>query len=408
MTRSTRPAFQLLAALLLTCVPHSALRSAEPVDAGKLAEIKVRMRGFVDQQVVSGAVTLVGRRDGVLHLEAVGLRDRERNLPMEKDTLFRIASMTKPITATGIMLLVDDGKLAVDDPVEKHLPEFKGQMLVASRSPEQVVLKKPARPITIRDLLTHTSGLPGGFPAGLSNLYVRRHLTLAEGVLVSSQQPLDFEPGSKWAYCNAGIDALGRIIEVVSGQSYESFLKARLFEPLGMHDTFVFPPEEKKSRIAVVYEQKDGRLSPAQNHILSLLPGSKHPIPAGGLYSTASDLTRFYQMMLRRGVAGDRRLVSEQSVMTMTALQTGELTAGFTPGSGFGFGWAVVKEPQGVASMLSPGSYGHGGAFATQGWIDPQQDLIMILLIQRQGLPNSDGSEMRRTVQELAVQAVRK
>src|SRR5262249_47595854 len=152
-------------------------------------------------------------------------RNIEKDVPMEPDSLFRIASMTKPITAIGIMMLVDDGKLSVDDPVEKHLPAFRDQMLVASQSGDTVTLKKPARPITIRDLLTHTSGMPGAPPPGLSDLYVRRNLTLSEAAMAYSQRPLNFEPGSKWAYCNVGIDTLGRIIEVASGKSYEAFLK---------------------------------------------------------------------------------------------------------------------------------------------------------------------------------------
>lgn len=379
----------------------------DQVDAAKLAAIKVRMQKFVDEHQISGAVTLVGRRDQILHLEAVGQSNIDQQSPMKKDSLFRIASMTKPITALGIMALVDDGKLSVDDAVEKYLPEFKGQMLVASRSPEQLVLKKPARPITIKDLLSHTSGLPSGFPVGLADLYVRRQLTLSEGVLVSSQQPLDFEPGSKWSYCNAGIDTAGRIIEVVSGQSFEEFLTKRFFEPLGMSDTHIFPPEAKKSRIVTVYQQKEGRLEPAQNHILSLLPGSKHPIPAGGLYSTASDLSKLYQMMLRRGEANGRQLVSENSITAMTTIHTGNLTAGFVPGSGFGYGWAIVKEPKDVTAMLSPGTYGHGGAFGTQGWIDPNKNLFVILLIQQQGLRNGDASDMRRELQTLAFEAVK-
>lgn len=406
----SRSAFRLAYITALLCAGTlcgSATSAADRVDAAKLAEIKVRMQKYVDEHEISGAVTLVGRRDQVLHLEAVGQRDIEHQQPMQKDSLFRIASMTKPITALGIMALVDDGKLPVDDPVEKYLPEFKGQMLVASRSPEQVVLKKPVRPITLKDLLTHTSGLPSGFPQGLADLYVRRQLTLAEGVLVSSQQPLDFEPGSKWSYCNAGIDTLGRVIEVISGQSYESFLTERFFEPLGMSDTHVFPPEAKRSRIVVVYQEKDGHLIPAQNHILSMPEGAKHPIPAGGLYSTATDLAKLYQMMLQRGQWQGRQLVSERSVSAMTTIHTGDLTAGFVPGSGFGYGWAIVKEPKDITAMLSPGSYGHGGAFGTQGWIDPDQNLFVILLIQRQGLRNGDASDMRRDLQTLAFGAVR-
>src|SRR5262249_7463189 len=180
-----------------------------------------RMRAFVEQKDIAGAVTVVGRKDAILSYEAIGSMNLERQEPMRKDALFRIASMTKPITAIGIMMLKDEGKLAIDDPVEKFLPEFKDQMVVTARNKDAVTLKKASRPITLRDLLTHTSGLPGRFPGGLADLYVKRDHTLAEGIIAVSQRPLDFEPGTKWAYCNLGIDTLGRVIEVVSGESYE-------------------------------------------------------------------------------------------------------------------------------------------------------------------------------------------
>src|SRR4051794_3284416 len=223
--------------------------------SGPLGQIGPRMQAFVDQGEIAGAVTVVGRHDGVLSVEAVGFQDLEAHRPMTKDALFKIASMTKPVTAIGIMMLADEGRLSVEDPVEKHLPEFRGQMLVAGRDPAAgtLTLKKLARPITIRDLLTHTSGLPG-WPPGLADIYTKRNRTLAEGILVISQRPLDFEPGSKWAYCNTGIDPLGRIIEVASGRSYEDFLHARLFEPLGMDDTTFYPTPAQRERLAVTYD----------------------------------------------------------------------------------------------------------------------------------------------------------
>ena len=212
-----------LLAVLLATIPPSA-RAAE-LDGSKLALIRPAMQHFVDQHQVAGAVTAVGTAGGIVSLEAVGSLRLDPPTVMSRDALFRIASMTKPITATGIMILRDEGKLSVEDPVEKYLPEFRGQMLVAEQSADRLTLKKPARPITLRDLLTHTSGLPG-YPPGLGDLYSRRDRTLAEATLALSQRPLDFEPGSRWSYCNTGIDTLGRIIEVVSGQAYEVFLRA--------------------------------------------------------------------------------------------------------------------------------------------------------------------------------------
>jgi CubicO group peptidase (beta-lactamase class C family) len=394
--------FLLVAAALAPALP---LQAAD--GDSKFAPVRAGMEKFITDQEIAGAVTLVGRRDGIVSLEAVGSLDLESKKPMPKDALFRIASMTKPITAVGIMILAEEGKLGVDDPVEKHLPEFKGQLLAAFRDKDVTVLKKPARPITLRDLLTHTSGLPGGMPPGLADLYTKRDHTLAEGIMAMSQRPLDFEPGSKWSYCNAGIDTLGRVIEVVSGQPYEDFLKKRIFQPLGMVDTTFYPAEAQLERLAGLYEKKDGHLVPAKNAVLALPPGARYPVPAGGLYSTADDLAKFYRAMLGKGALGPTRILSAESVATMTKLQTGELTTGFTPGMGWGLGWSVVRTPQGITEMLSAGSFGHGGAFGTQAWIDPQKDVFFVLLIQRTGLPNSDGSKIRHEFQSLAAAAVK-
>lgn len=371
-------------------------------DRDLTSRLSERFTAFVDQKEISGAVVLVGDRDRVLSLVAVGRRNLADALPMRPNTLFRIASMTKPVTAAAVMMLADEGKLAVDDPVEKHLPEFKSPMMVSARDGTTITLKRPPRAITLRDLLTHTSGLPGAPPPGLSDLYLRRNHTLAEAVMAYSQRPLEFEPGSRWAYCNTGIDTLGRIVEVVSGHSYESFLKENLFDPLGMADTTFDPTPDQLGRVAVTYDRKKGELEPAAGSVIGPPAGSKYPIPAGGLYSTAPDLARFYRMMLNRGVADGRRYLSESSVREMTRVQTGELKTGFTEGLGFGLGWGVVRQPTGVTAMLSPGTYGHGGAFGTQAWIDPSRQRFVILLIQRVGLPNGDASEMRRELQRIA------
>ncbi len=375
---------------------------AAEFDAAKLAQIGPAMQKFVDAKEVAGAVTIVGSSKGIADIQTVGWSKVAGQEPMRKETMFRIASMTKPITAMGVMLLQEDGKLSVEDPVEKHLPEFKGQMMVAERKDGTVTLKKPARVITIRDLMTHTSGLPGGFPIGLADLYNRRHLTLAEAVLVSSQQPLDFEPGSKWAYCNAGIDTLGRIIEVCSGKSYESFMIERIFSPLGMNDTRCFTSPEQAARVAGLYEKKGDELVEVAKPLVGSAQSAKHPIPAGGLLSTGPDLAKLYTALLNHGELGGHRVISAPSLKTMTSVQTGDLKTGFVDGMGFGFGFAVVREPKGATEMVSTGTYGHGGAFGTQGWIDPQQDVFVILLIQRAGTPGGDGSELRKTLQAIA------
>jgi CubicO group peptidase (beta-lactamase class C family) len=319
----------LIAALVLAPTTRAA-----DFDAEKLALIRPRMQRFIEEHQLAGAVTLVGNTGGVVHHEAVGSLRLDPETPMAKDSLFRIASMTKPITAVGILILADDGKLAVDDPVEKHLPEFRGQWLVSQRTGEQLVLKRPPRPITLRDLLTHTSGL-APYPPGLQDIYTKRNRNLAEAVLAVSQRPLDFEPGSRWAYSNTGIDTLGRVIEVVSGQDYETFLARRIFEPLGMKNTTFRPSPEQLKQTAGLYGVKDGKLVLSPDSLLGPPANSRHPIPAGGLYSTAADYARFLRMMLNGGSLDGKRILTEASVQAMTKTQTGELKTGFTPGMSY-------------------------------------------------------------------------
>lgn len=406
----------LLSCLFAVSLGATSLAQAPQPPSAAQAALREGMKPFIAEGEVSGIVSVVGRSSGIIAVDASGYRQHQEtqlgkgepaadsNLTMQPDTLFRIASMTKPITAIGIMILAEEGKLNLNDPVEKHLPEFQGQMIVAERQPSQTVLKKPSRPITIRDLLTHTSGLPGGYPQGIANIYARRHLTLAESIFALSQRPLEFEPGSKWAYCNAGIDTLGRIIEVISGKSYPEFLHERVFAPLKMQNTTFYPTAEQIQKAATLYDRKgDGPLSAVPAPFIGNAPPGKHPIPAGGLWSCGPDLARLYRMMLNKGELDGVRILSEPSVKEMTRVQTGDLKCGFVEGMGFGYGWAVVKKPEGVTAMLSSGTYGHGGAFGTQGWIDPEKDLFVILMIQRTGLRNADASPMRQKLQEIAV-----
>jgi CubicO group peptidase (beta-lactamase class C family) len=338
----------------------------------------------------------------VIDVEALGMADVEHKRPMQRDTLFRIASMTKPITGLAIMQLVEAGQINVDDPVEKYLPEFKGQMLLASKDNETVTLKKPARPITVKDLLTHTSGLPN-YPPGLTDVYQKRNRTLSETTIAISQAPLMFEPGSKWSYCNSGIDTLGRIIEVTSGLPYDAYLRTRIFEPLGMVDTTPYPTAEQLRRLAVTYRKENGKLVAAPGGVLDYSTTARHPVPAGGLFSTGDDLAKLYQCLLNQGTLNGKRIIGPEALADMTRPHTGDLQTGFVPGSAWGYGVGIVQSPQGATESLSPGSYGHGGAFGTQGWIDPAKGLFTILLIQRTGLANGDASAPRKALHDASV-----
>ena len=360
------------------------------LDPQKLSALGPKLQEFIDRNEAAGLVTLVVRRGHVASLETAGWQDFENKVPMKADTIFRIASMTKPVTSIALLMLEEEGKLSIDDPVAKFVPEF-GKV-------------ETPKPITVKHLLTHTSGIPTAMPQGMSDLWAKRNRTLAEAAPAFARAP-QFEPGTKWVYCNTGFDTLGRVIEVASGKPFETFLEERLFKPLGMRDTSFYPAREKLARTAVPYKKDGDRLARVES-FLGDVPDGKYPIPAGGLFSTAGDLNRLYRMMLGRGTLDGRRYLSEASVEKMTRNHTGDLKAAYAPGMVMGLGWQILGTPTGVTEMLSPGSYGQGGAFGTQGWIDPKKEMFFVLLVQRTGFGDADASELRRVLQSVAVSAV--
>jgi CubicO group peptidase (beta-lactamase class C family) len=383
-----------VAVAAMTLLPIAIALGADQESGGRdgppaIRAVRERMRQSVEAREIAGAVTLVATPDRVVHLDATGEADIAAGTPMRPDTLFWIASMTKPVTATAVLMLQDEGKLSVDDPVEKYLPEF-GRLRTAGGEPARV---------TIRHLLTHTSGL-----GEISADEARGIETLAGLIPLYVAKPVQFEPGTKWAYCQSGINTAGRIVEVASGEPFDAFLARRLFGPLGMKDTTFYPTAEQLPRLATSYRRTDrGELEAAENRLLSgKSPTSRDRFPAanGGLFSTAPDYARFCQMILAGGEQGGRRYLKPESVALMTTLQTGPLATGFTPGNGWGLGWCIVREPQGVTAPLSPGTFGHGGAYGTQAWIDPGKRRIEILMVQRANFPNADASEVRRAFHE--------
>jgi CubicO group peptidase (beta-lactamase class C family)/glyoxylase-like metal-dependent hydrolase (beta-lactamase superfamily II) len=353
--------------------------------------IRDRLRKYIADKEIAGAVTLVATQDRVIHLDASGNAVLNNEEAMQSDAIFWIASMSKPILAALLLMLQDDGLLSVDDPVEKYLPEFKG---LKTRD------GKPAK-VTIRHLLTHTSGM-GEITADQA----RACKTLASVMPLYVAKPVGCTPGSKWVYCQSGINTGGRIAEVITGEPLEKLLQRRLFGPLGMKDTTFYLTEKQLPRLAKSYRRtKRGELEATDIFFLNgKSPTSldRFPAPNGGLFSTASDYARFCQMVLRGGELDGKRYLKPQTVKLMTTIQTAGLKTGFTPGNGWGLGWCVVREPQGVTAMLSPGTFGHGGAYGTQAWIDPKAKRIYILMVQRANFPNSDASEVRRGFQEAA------
>ena len=358
-----------------------------------VAAISDRLRKSIAAKEIAGAVTLVATPDRVIHLDATG----NAVLPgetMRTDAIFWIASMSKPILATLLLMLQDEGLLSVDDPVEKYLPEFKGLKTADGKSVQ----------VTIRHLLTHTSGMGEITPD-----QARAAKTLAAVIPLYVAKPVAFTPGSKWVYCQSGINTGGRIAEVVTGEPLEKLLQRRLFDPLGMQDTTFYLTEKQLPRLAKSYQRTEKRELQAAD--IFFLGGKsptsldRFPAPNGGLFSTASDYARFCQMVLRGGELDGKRYLKPETVKLMTTIQTAGLKTGFTDGNGWGLGWCVVREPQGVTAMLSPGTFGHGGAYGTQAWIDPVTKRIYILMVQRANFPNSDASEVRKGFQEAANEA---
>lgn len=358
-------AVRIVFAILLLLRPWPAA-----ADEGKIA---AALKPAVESQTLAGAVVLVADKEKTLCVETIGYADLDAQRPMQADNLFWIASQSKPITATALMMLVDAGKVELDDPVEKYLPEFKNQWLAVERDNEHLLLKKPSHPITVRNVLSHTSGLP--FKSALEEPTLDR-LPLAVGARSYAMTPLDFDPDGDWRYSNAGINTAGRVIEVVSDMAYADFLDQRLFQPLGMKDTTFWPNEEQLKRLAKSYQPTADKSGLEELPITQLQyplnDRRRQPMPAGGLFSTAQDVGRFCQMILNGGQWEGKRYLSEAAVKAMTSRQTPAALK-----HSYGLGWATGGD-----------SFGHGGAYATNMSIDPARGLITVFMVQHTGSPD--------------------
>jgi len=378
------------------------------LDAARLRMIRPRLQALVDSQTIPGAVALVARHGKVALTEAVGWRDVENKKPMQNDSIFQIMSMTKNFTGVAVMMLVEDGKIELRQPIEYYLPEFHG-IQVEEKFNGRDAIHAPEHPPTVWQLMDHTSGLAGDPEGEMSDNPRTMRVPLAEAVRFYAHSRLQFEPGSRWSYSNMGIATLGRLIEVISGENYVHFVRTHILEPLGMRDTFYFPPEDKKDRIALVYQHANGKLVRAGDDILAGDPtkyrqGAKYPAPEFGLYSTAPDLFKFYQMLLNGGEYEGRRYLSRQAVETMTRVFTPNVTpSGWLGGTGYGLTFEIINQPEGTLLLHSPGTFGHGGAFGTEGWIDPKNALIRIMLVQ---MDDGSGDPPRSVVMQIGEAAV--
>jgi len=389
-------------AAAIVCI---SLQAASPAPGAEAAApdaakgIAAALQPFVDNHVVSGAVAMAATKDKVVGPVAVGESDVAGKRPMRADDLFWIASMSKPMTAAALMMLVDEGKVKIEDPVEKYLPEFRGQMVLAAEEKGQVTLKAPDHPITVKEILSHTSGLP--FMSRVESKIDQR--PLREAVLSYAMTNLRTQPGTKYDYSNAGINTAGRIVELVSGMPYEEFMDKRLFKPLGMKDTTFWPTEEQVGRLAKSYKGNADKTGleemPIEQLTYPLTDRKRGPCPAGGLFSTAADVTRFGRMVLGGGEFQGKRYLSEAAVRTMTSTQTGNL-----PNTNYGLGWQTTAKADEKAVI--PGGCGHGGAYSTNLWIDPQAGRVTVLMIHRPGLP--DGGALHGALNKAVAEALGK
>ena len=369
-------------ARFLTALALPASLFAEPT-----ASSAPLLQPFVDKHELAGAVALVADKDKVLSVEAVGFADIAAGKALKPDALFWIASQSKGITAAAVMMLVDEKKILLDDPVEKYLPEFRGQMVVAEKDGDHVLLKKPVHPITLREVLSHMSGMP--FQSAIETPTLDS-LPLAAAVRSYAMTPLQTEPGTHYQYSNAGINTAARILEVVSGMKYEDFMQKRLFEPLGMKDTTFWPSEEQARRVAKSYRPDAEKTNLAETTIGQLLyplhdRTHRFPMPAGGLFSTAQDTARYCRMLLRGGELDGRRYLSEAAFTELVKRQT--------PDS--------VKDSYGLGFAVGGDWFGHGGAQATNMEVRAKQGLVIVWMVQHAGFP-ADGEKAQGAFKQWA------
>lgn len=397
--------------VLLSWPLPAATPRAKPEDVGLSGERLRRIGETVHRQVQAGqivsAVTLVARRGRVAHLEAFGQLDVESKKPTETDSLFRIASMSKPITGVAILMLLEEGKVRLNDPVSRFIPEFKGLQVSSDGTPPV----PPKREITVGDLLTHTSGLVSG-PAnaeiaktfgGMALLpdTTRPRETLERYLPRIAAFPLSFQPGERYSYSPlAAFDTLGRIVEIASGQTFDRFLKTRLFDPLDMTNTSFTLWREHPQRLALIYRRTPGGLERFANQ--EQLVSDVYFSGGAGLVSTAEDYFKFAQMLLDRGRANGRVLLSPTTVDLMTAAHAPDTLPGSARGGDFGLSVQVMRDPLALGQRVSSGSFGWGGAYGTNFWIDPKEKLVGVLMIQMQG----GSAETRRDFQTAVMQAI--
>jgi len=390
----------------------AALPEAKPEALGLSSERLARIHSMVAKHMdlgdITGAVMLVARKGQIAYVDVQGVMDLESKKPVTRDAMFRIASMTKPVIGTAIMMMMEEGKLRVDDPVSKFIPEFKKMRVAVASGPGGATAKPPVfstvpadREITIKDLLTHTSGLASG-PMGASEVAKNPRKptdTLADYVPRLAATPLEFQPGTRWLYSpGAAFDTLGRIVEIASNTPLDRFLAQRVFGPLEMKDTSFYPSEAQLSRLITAYTKSEKGLTKNPQQIT--MSSKVYFSGGGGLVSTVDDYARFAQMLANGGELGTARLLSPRTVKLMGSVHVPATLNGRRPGEGYGLSVRVVSDAVGGNHRVSDGAFGWSGAYGTHFWVDQKEDLIAVMMIQ------TAIGEMRPEFENAVMQAI--
>lgn len=419
--RSIPPAFLLLAFMLQLTLYAQEFKKV-PADSVGLSSERLEFltntfQEYVDQGELPGAVVLVARKGQIAYLNAFGKSDKENNLPMQENSIFRIASQTKAIVSVGIMLLQEEGKLLITDPVGKYIPAFKETTVAVPQEGAAYEIVKAQRPITIRDLLTHTAGI--GYGQGIASdlwkqaniqgwYFADREEPIQATVSRMAALPFEAQPGEKFVY-GYNTDILGALIEVVSGESLDTFLKTRILDPLGMNDTHFYLPKAKSSRLTVVYSPTKKGLERAPNPggmvgQGAYLDGPRVSFSGGaGFLSTAVDYAKFLQMMLNKGNFNRKQIISPKTVALMTVNHLGAIPFPWEKGVGFGLGFSVVEDLGQRGVLGSKGEFGWGGAYHSTYWVDPQEELVVVYFTQ---LIPANGLDDHQKLRALIYQAL--